>query len=316
MRQTEIRTETSIRAGIARLLARAAESRSLNVEDLFNRVERCLQKYLLKDDPLASEKDIVAFIEGLQADDLCLVVACERGDEMAWSDLVQRYSVLVKSAARGATSNEDTAEELAQSVWAELHGLKPSVDGRPAGKIAYYSGRGSLGGWLRAVVSQLAVDYHRKTSKMVQPEEEHDFDHLVRNASVEYNLGGSSTANPEIAVVEGRAATDVERALSEAIASLEAEERLLIKLYYFDGLRLHEAGTVLGVHEATASRRLNRAHLKLRKRVEELLVSHYGWTPVEVKASLAQIACELGLDIETMLKADNVDNQETIRNKK
>ena len=49
-------------------------------------------------------------------------------------------------------------------------------DGKPAGKLGYYSGAGSLGGWLRAVVGQLAIDQHRKQAKVVQTEEDSDLD--------------------------------------------------------------------------------------------------------------------------------------------
>ena len=75
---------------------------------------------------------------------------------------MERFQVTVRSAARSASANEDAAEDLAQSIWAELHGLRVREDGRPASKLAYYSGRGSLAGWLRAVVAQLSVDSFRK----------------------------------------------------------------------------------------------------------------------------------------------------------
>src|SRR5436305_13261970 len=114
-------------------------------------------------------------MDGLHADDLCLIVACERGDQQAWSDLVAQFGTTVRSAARSAAGNEDAAEDLAQSIWAELHGLRLRKDGRPASKLAYYSGRGSLAGWLRAVVAQLAVDQHRKSARLVQTADDAEF---------------------------------------------------------------------------------------------------------------------------------------------
>src|SRR4029079_4048579 len=93
-------------------------------------------------------------------------IACERGDESAWNDLVARFTTTGRSAARFASSNADAAADLAQSIWAELYGLRTRKDGAPASKLAYYSGRGSLAGWLRAVVAQLAVDVFRKQSSV------------------------------------------------------------------------------------------------------------------------------------------------------
>src|SRR4029079_3554443 len=111
-------------------------------------------------------------------------IACERGDESAWNDLVARFTTTGRSAARFASSNADAAADLAQSIWAELYGLRTREDGTPASKLAYYSGRGSLAGWLCAVVALLAGDVVRKQSRLVQTEEDADLDRLARNAQV------------------------------------------------------------------------------------------------------------------------------------
>jgi RNA polymerase sigma-70 factor, ECF subfamily len=304
--QRNLQTEKLIADGTARLLARASEARALSADALVPRVRAALEKYLLAAEPDATASAVNEFLDALHADDLCLIVACERGDQAAWSDLVERFGATVRSAARQAAPNEDAAEDLSQSIWAELHGLRVREDGRPAGKIAYYSGRGSLGGWLRAVVGQLAIDQHRKSARLVQTEEDADFDRLARDSQHgdEAFSATSSAPDPEHALAENRAARDVEAALAEALAELGAEDRLLVKLYYFDGLRLREAGAMLGVHEATASRRLTRVHAEVRRRVEALLIKEHGWTQGETARSLAEAAAHLDSDLELMLTTE------------
>ena len=76
---------------------------------------------------------------------------------------------------------------------------------------------------------------------------------------------------------------------------------MLVKLYYFDGLKLREAGAVLGVHEATASRRLTRVHGDIRKKVESILIKEQGWTRQETDQSLAYAASHLDADMEVLL---------------
>ena len=293
--------------GAARLLARTTRARSLGVEVLAPRVRAALDKYLLANTADASAQAIDEFMDGLHADDLCLIVACERGDQEAWSDLVAQFGTTVRSAARSASSNEDAAEDLAQSIWAELHGLRAREDGRPSGKLAYYSGRGSLGGWLRAVVGQLAIDQRRKSSRLVQTELETDFDRLARDSHQTENSTSAtrSAPDPETVLAEQRASADVETALAEALGELAPEDRLLVKLYYFDGLRLREAGAVLGVHEATASRRLTRIHTEVRERVSNILMKEHGWTEGETARSLSEAAMQLGGDLELMLTTEN-----------
>jgi RNA polymerase sigma-70 factor, ECF subfamily len=297
--------EKLLKDGAARLLARASDSRSLTRELLLPRITAAVEKYLLKDDPNTPHAEISKFIDELQADDLCLIIACERGDESAWTDLVERFTATVRSAARSASTNEDAAEDLAQSIWAELYGLRTRKDGMPASKLAYYSGRGSLAGWLRAVVAQLAVDVFRKQSRLVQTEEDTDLERLARVAEGQPIVAGIPT--PEESVSNRFAQTDMQQALHEAVQELPAEDRLLVKLYYFDNLRLREAGAVLGVHEATASRRLTRIQTDLRKRVTKILVDERGWTAAETERSFVEVAQHLDTDLESILSEEAAD---------
>ena len=291
--------------GAARLLARAGDSRALGRELLLPRITAAVEKYLFKDDPDTPHAEISKFIDDMQADDLCLIIACERGDEKAWTDLVERFTATVRSAARSASSNEDAAEDLAQSIWAELYGLRARKDGMPASKLAYYSGRGSLAGWLRAVVAQLAVDTFRKQSRLVQTEEDTDLERLARVAEGQPIVAGIPT--PEESMSHRFAQTDMQQALHHAVHELAAEDRLLVKLYYFDNLRLREAGAVLGVHEATASRRLTRIQTELRKRVTKILVDERGWTPAETERSFAEVAQHMDTDLESLLSKETAD---------
>jgi RNA polymerase sigma-70 factor, ECF subfamily len=303
--------DSLVTAGAERLLARATEAHALEVVTLVPRIRGAVSKYLLKDDANASDASITEFIDSLQADDLCLIVACEQGDEVAWSDLVGRFTTTVRSAARSASSNEDAAEDLAQSIWAELYGLRVRADGKPTSKLAYYSGRGSLAGWLRAVVGQLAVDQHRKQSRLVQTEDDADLDRLAQHVDDgNEQLLSVGAVNPEQSLANKFAGVEMQKALARSFKELSDEDRLLVKLYYFDGLRLREAGAILGVHEATASRRLTRIHSDLRNFVERILISEKGWTKSETDRSFAELAVHLDGDLEGLISVDEKATQQ------
>lgn len=296
--------KNTVREAIEHLISRADNPRGLTGDDIAARVEATVEKYLLRDDPSAATPVIVDFVQEIRADDLCLIVACEKGDEKAWEDLVANFDSTVKSAARKISSNTEDAEDLASSIWAELYGLRVDADGNKKSKLAYYSGRGSLAGWLRAVVSQLAVDQFRKVSKFVQIEEDREFENLANEASNgDGPRFGSHIENPEELYSEGRTTADVSAALSEAIAGLEAEDRLILKLYYFDNLKLKDIAATFGYHEATASRKLTRVQSEIRKGVEKSLKTQHGWTDGEVKKHLSETASSLGINLETMFAA-------------
>jgi RNA polymerase sigma-70 factor (ECF subfamily) len=302
--------EEIISRGVEDLLARAADARSLDKAALLPRVRATLDKYLLRDAPGASASDIQKFIAELHADDLCLAVACERGDEAAWAELFERYRAAVLSAARSVSASADAADELAQSIWAELYGLRSRDGGGPAGKLAYYSGRGSLGGWLRAVVGQLAVDRHRKQARLVQTEDSAAFDRLPPGGVAGgERISAIAAHDPERALAATESARDLHAALARALGELAAEDRLLVKLYYFDNLRLREAGAVLGVHEATASRRLARLHAEIRRRVEAILIKERGWKKDETARAFAEEATRLDADLGPLLATETAPGE-------
>lgn len=285
-----------------RLVTRAENARSLKAQDVSPRVEYAVTKYLLRDDPNTAEADIRKFVEEINADDLCLVIACENGDQSAWKDLVANFDSTVRSAARKVSANAEDSDDLASSIWAELYGLRRDADGKRKSKLAYYTGRGSLAGWLRAVVSQLAVDEFRKQSRFVQIEEEREFENLAEGSSENSDHGRlvHLSASPEEMVTDKQMSGDVAEALRKAIGTLESEDKLILKLYYFDDLRLKEIGQTFGYHEATASRKLARIQNEIRKSVEKTLKNEYGWSPVEVSSYLSETAAKLGVDLEKM----------------
>jgi RNA polymerase sigma-70 factor len=268
--------QQTLEQAISLLIARASEPRGLSVADLRPRIEAALEKYGTAD---ADRNEIKKFIDEVRADDLCLIIACEKGDEKAWEFLVANFDSTVKSAARKMSSNSEDAEDLAGSIWAELYGLRQDADGNKKSKLTYYSGRGSLAGWLRAVVSQLAIDEYRKQSRYVQIEESREFENLAEESS---NHAGNDRVvhhaeNPEELLTSEQTQRDVSLALKHAVESLEAEDKLVMKLYYFDDLKLKEIGEMFGYHEATASRKVVRIQADIRRSVEKKLCADHGW---------------------------------------
>lgn len=294
--------QNTIDDALAKLLSRAADTRGVALPEMRPRVCSALEKYLFRDNAGAGVNDIRSFIEEIRADDLCLILACERGDEKAWEDLVANFDSTVKSAARKVSPNAEDAEDLASSIWAELYGLRQDADGNKKSKLAYYSGRGSLAGWLRAVVSQLAIDQYRKQSKFVQIEENREFENLAEASSNNSDNESvvSHSDNPEEIFSEQQTAEDVAKALRSCIGSLDAEDKLILKLYYFDDLKLRDVARVFGYHEATASRKIARLHSEIRKRVERSLREQHGWSENEVKRYLSDAASKLGVSFEKL----------------
>ncbi len=297
--------KTTVEECASRLLSRAEDSRGLKSPDIEPRIVSAVEKYILRDDENAGHNEIAAFIDSLRADDLCLIIACENGDETAWGDIVLNFDSSVKSAAYKFAKNKEDAEDLASSIWAELHGLKIDAEGRTKGKLSYYSGKGSLAGWLRAVTNQLAIDQFRKTKRIVQTEDDREFENLAQDSSekAEFRTVVTATENPEDIFGEQETQKDILESLQNTIASLNDEDRLIIKLYYFDDLKLKDIANTFGYHEATASRKLFRVQQEIRKGVEKTLRETHGWNENEVKKYLTESAEKLGINLEKLFTA-------------
>jgi len=299
------KTKAAVQESVAQILARAANSRGITNEEILPRIETTIEKYLCVGGAQPSTQAIGEFAKALNADDLCLIFACERGDEDAWSELVSRFDSTVKSAARKFASSNEDAEDLASSIWAELYGLKKTSDGKARGKLGYYSGRGSLAGWLRAVVSQLAIDQFRKESRFVQIEETREFENLAQASALKTDNENvlHTIENPEENFMSKETSRDVSLALMQSIEELPDEDRLILKMYYFDEVKLKDIGSALGFHEATASRKLMRIQTEIRKSVVKILTQKNGWRPDEIDRQLNEVAAKLDLNFDKLVAA-------------
>src|ERR1041385_2425316 len=110
---------STIDEAIAHLVSRAENSRGLGSADIRPRIASAIEKYILSGNEHAQNLEIKEFIDDVRADDLCLIIACERGDEGAWEFLVANFDSTVKSAARKISPNAEDAEDLASSIRSE-----------------------------------------------------------------------------------------------------------------------------------------------------------------------------------------------------
>jgi len=232
----------------------------------------------------STRQQIAAFLSMLKLDELALAQGCAAGNEHAWDVFLTRYRDSIYQSARGITRNETTGRELADSLYAELYGLGPTEDRRS--KLALYSGRGSLAGWLRMVLAQSYINQIRAGKRLVsieQEEEEH---------------GRQFPA----ATTEAPPPTDsrIRDAIDEALLALSGEERFLLSSYFLDGRRLAEIGRTLGVHESTISRKMEKLLSEVRKRIRKGL-ERRGMSRRQAEEALEMDVRDLELDVRARL---------------
>jgi RNA polymerase sigma-70 factor (ECF subfamily) len=216
-----------------------------------------LEQVAVKYVPQATQQQKLEFWRDLKLEELALARACAAGHDAAWQAFLTRFREKLYDIARGITKEDSSARDLADSLYADLYGTSER-EGRRVSRLNFYMGRGSLEGWLRTVLAQEFVNRYRKTKRLVSLEEQAE-------DGVQFSAASAGPVSP----LDSRLGA----ALDEALGQLSGEDRLVLASYYLDDRTLTEIGRVVGVHESTISRRLEKLLKTLRKQVLAGLVS-------------------------------------------
>jgi len=199
----------------------------------------------------ASQPELRTFFLGLRVDELALARACASGHEKAWEIFLTRYREKLYLSALRIAREDSAAHDLADTLYADLYGTT-TREGQRVSKLASYTGRGSLEGWLRTVLAQEYINRYRRTKRLVSLEEESEEGIQFRAPDPEPVAPGGDRLS---------------RATDQALATLPSEDRLVLSSYYLDGRTLADIARMLGVHESTISRKLDKLAKVLRKQI-------------------------------------------------
>jgi len=238
----------------------------------------------------ATSSETRTFYESLRLEDLVLAIACTEGSEHAWECFVGRYRRKLYEMARAITKDESTGRQLADSIYGDLFGTRQLADGRRVSKLASYTGRGSLEGWLRTVLAQEYVNLYRKHRNLVSFDEA-----IAAPERIQTSMSTQNAADPRL-----------EDAIGAALREATPDERMLLAAYYLDERTLAEIARMLRVHESTVSRRLDKTLSRVNKRIAKEL-RRAGMSAREVEEAMRTGARDLDVNVRaTLLDANNL----------
>jgi RNA polymerase sigma-70 factor (ECF subfamily) len=255
-------------------------------------LDEILCRYLPANSAHVSTQQETDFCAALRLEELALARACALGNERAWQDFISRYRRKLHSMALHITRDGAQAAELADSLFADLYGLN-ARDGVRSSKLASYTGRGSLEGWLRTVMAQEFINRYRKQKRTVSLEEQTE-------EGVQFAAAVPEPACASDRLSEGR----LEAAVDEALAELSSEDRFTLASYYLDGRTLAEIARTLGLHESSVSRRLDRLVTGLRKRILAGLRAQ-GMSQAQAAEALETDVRDMRLNLRSRLMQDS-----------
>jgi len=235
----------------------------------------------------SSEDEARTFFLSLRVDELALARACAAGENSAWEIFLTRYREKLYLSALRIAREDSAARELADTLYADLYGTT-TREGQRVSKLASYTGRGSLEGWLRTVLAQEYVNRYRRTKRLVSLDEESE-------EGVQFRA-----PDPEpVATSDNRLA----RATDAVLAELPAEDRMVLSAYYLDDRTLAEIARMLGVHESTISRKLDKLAKSLRKQIVAALTKD-GMSRRQAEEALEVDVRDLQVDIRRSLSQE------------
>lgn len=188
--------------------------------------------------------------------DLEIVRRCQRGDETAFGQLVERYQRKVYTLALSRVKSPDDAMDIAQESFIKIHRY-----------IGNFQGSSSFYTWLYRIVVNLCIDHMRRAGKWVSAEFDERFidrEHDEKEAGV---LSSDLGHNPSKALGRKELAQQIRRAIDQ----LPAYHRDVILLREIDGLSYAEMAKKMKVSKGTIMSRLHHARHKLQKALEGYL---------------------------------------------
>jgi RNA polymerase sigma-70 factor (ECF subfamily) len=193
------------------------------------------------------------FGESVAPDDIALVRRCQKGDALAFEQLVIKYRSKVFSMIYGMVQNEQDAWDLAQEgfikAWRSIHRFK--------GQASFYT-------WLYRIVTNVAIDSLRRKGFKKTAE----FDDQI--AANEVEPGSKTVPTPDPLPHQGLEREEIRQRIEQAISKLSPEHRAVIVMKEIEELQYSEIAETLGCSIGTVMSRLFYARKKLQTLLKDV----------------------------------------------
>ncbi|CAN5915659.1 hypothetical protein BH11MYX4_BH11MYX4_39260 [soil metagenome] len=229
-----------------------------------------------------------ADLETSRAPDLWAACACGTGDNRALAAVEVRYFPDVDAALGKMGLSADRIGEVKQGLRRLLFVGDPAAGTAP--RITEYRGSGDLRAWLRVTAMRAALKLLRKENR------ETPTDDALLEARAQQD-------DPELAYMKAAYRASFKVAFQEALESLHARERTLLKQQIVDGLGIDELGALYQVHRATAARWVQSAREKLLTRTRRAFMLNARISSDECESIMRLVRSQLDVSLHRRLGA-------------
>ncbi|MBU2913419.1 RNA polymerase sigma factor [Reichenbachiella agariperforans] len=176
--------------------------------------------------------------------DELLVMQVRNGDQEAFEQLVVRWheNLIYQSFIR--TGNREQSQDIVQDVWQWL-----------IGHLHKLEDVSNFGSWIRIIVDRRSIDWLRKQKVNIE----------LNNRETDgcYRNHDSDTAD-SVGSFEDTTEQSLCR-LEQMMATLPAESKLIMTLYYMESHSIQSISNILGIPKGTVKSRLYHTREKLKE---------------------------------------------------
>ena len=176
--------------------------------------------------------------------DEVLVKLSQKGDMMAFEELVARHRDKIYARAFSMVKNQEEAIDLSQEAWVKAWQ-----------RLGQFQGDSSFATWMTRVTINLCLDYLRKQKR-----------HRAESIeAIEEEHGGVERQMPVVTVnpTEGLERSELRQRIDTALAQLSHEHRTVLILHEFEDLEYKEIATRMKCSIGTVMSRLFYARRKM-----------------------------------------------------
>jgi len=188
-------------------------------------------------------------------EDIQLIKKAQRGDQLAFEQLVYRYDRQVINIAMSFRNSEDDAQDIYQEVFIRVfRGLKN------------FKFKSEFSTWLFRITTNVCISYKakksRNTHRSLSEEISKDEDDIRTRADL---LESDSSVQDETEMNEKQVY------INKALEKLPAQQKLAFTMKYFDGYKIKEIAKMMQCAEGTVKRYLFNASSKMREQLKGVI---------------------------------------------
>ena len=188
--------------------------------------------------------------------DLELVQRCQKGDDVAFGQLISRYQRKVFTIALGMVKTPDDAMDIAQEAFIKVHRY-----------IGNFQGSSSFYTWLYRIIVNLCIDHLRRSGKFASTE----FDERIYANASRGGKGGVLSSGLDGDPSRNLGRKELAEHIQLAIDELPPYHRAVIVMREIEGMSYADMAKAMKVSKGTIMSRLHHARQKLQRSLKDYL---------------------------------------------